>query len=346
MGINKPDTHLFLGLTIKTRMFRVITALALVSVCVAYSHHLDNHWAAFKKVHKKKYNLKEEESRRAIFENNVKRINDHNLHYDLGLISYRLGLNKFADMTNEEFRQHKGLQYNATATVRHGTPQNLESVKLPAEVDWRTKGYVTAVKNQGQCGSCWAFSATGALEGQHFAKTGKLVSLSEQQLVDCSGMYGNQGCNGGIMDQAFQYVRATGGLDTEESYSYTAKDGECRFNQNFIGTTLRNYVDVTYQDEKALEKAVATVGPVSVSIDASQASFSFYTSGIYDEPDCSSESLDHGVLVVGYGSEDGKDFWIVKNSWGSDWGEQGYIRMSRNKENQCGIATQASYPVV
>ena len=111
----------------------------------------------------KKYNLKEEESRRAIFENNVKRINDHNLHYDLGLISYRLGLNKFADMTNEEFRQHKGLQYNATATVRHGTPQNLESVKLPAEVDWRTKGYVTAVKNQGQCGSCWAFSALALL---------------------------------------------------------------------------------------------------------------------------------------------------------------------------------------
>ncbi|XP_041089807.1 procathepsin L-like, partial [Polyodon spathula] len=147
-------------------------------------------------------------------------------------------------------------------------------------------------------------------------------------------------------DQAFQYIKDNGGIDTEESYPYEAEDGKCRYSPQSIGATCSGYVDIPSGDENALQEAVATIGPISVAIDAGHISFQLYESGIYSEPECSSLDLDHGVLAVGYGSNKGKDYWLVKNSWGLSWGDNGYIMMSRNKNNQCGIATASSYPLV
>ncbi|KAM9777321.1 procathepsin L-like [Neosynchiropus ocellatus] len=293
----------------------------------------------------------EEVQRMKVWLDNRKFVIVHNLLADQGLKSYRLGMTHFADLENDEYRQLVSVgclrKFNASTPRGGSSYLRLPGLNgLPDTVDWRDKGYVTPVKDQKDCGSCWAFSTTGSLEGQHFRQTGQLVSLSEQQLVDCSGDFGNFGCGGGLMDNAFKYIQSNGGIDTEESYPYEARDGVCRFKPESIGAKCTGYVDVKQGDEDALKEAVATVGPVSVGIDASQISFQLYDSGVYDEPGCSSTDLDHGVLAVGYGTDSGKDYWLVKNSWGVSWGNKGYIQMSRNKNNQCGIVTAASYPLV
>merc|ERR1712088_644745 len=164
--------------------------------------------------------------------------------------------------------------------------------------------------------------------------------------VDWRPQFGNNGCNGGLMDNAFRYIKANGGVDTESSYPYEGHEDDCHFKRRDVGETDKGFVDIPAGSERALKKAVATVGPVSVAIDASHESFQFYSHGVYDEPECDPEGLDHGVLVVGYGTYEGDDFWLVKNSWSEHWGLDGYIRMARNKDNQCGIASCASYPLV
>lgn len=304
----------------------------------------DSDWQLWKSGHNKAYtDIHEEKVRYTIWQDNVRRITEFNQNSK----SLFLRMNHFGDMTNTEFRaQMNGYFSSSGKTKDSATFLTPNYAVIPDNVDWREHGYVSDVKNQGQCGSCWAFSTTGALEGQNFRKTGKMVTLSEQNLVDCSGTYGNQGCNGGLMDNAFKYVKANGGIDTEESYPYEGVQKKCRFQKENIGAEDTGFVDIEEGDEEALKNATATVGPISVAIDASHYSFQFYHSGVYDEVQCSSSQLDHGVLVVGYGTYNNQDYWLVKNSWGTGWGLNGYVRMSRNKNNQCGIASSASYPLV
>lgn len=223
---------------------------------------------------------------------------------------------------------------------------------LPKVVDWRTVGAVSEVKNQGDCGSCYAFAAAGAIEGQQFLrKSGPIQSLSAQNLIDCASIslfnlkYLNAGCDGGVVDEAYKYVKDNG-IDTEKIYPYRASNGICthHFHKNRIW--IRGFKDIPRGNELKLQEAIAKIGPISVAVDASQTSFQHYKSGIYNETDCSSETFDHSVLVVGYGEENGQEYYIVKNCWGKNWGENGYIRMPRNQNNHCSIASYANYPVL
>merc|ERR1719228_1147539 len=320
----------------------VICALALKASAFPFGNpDLDLEWEDFKQRYNKNYELDgEEQGRRMIWEDNLNFIGEHNAAAANGEHTYTVGMNQFGDWSTDEINKFFN-GYNASEQLK-GEVVNFENAKdNPSTVDWVNEGYVTGVKNQKACGSCWAFSATGSLEGQHYKKTGKLVSLSEQNLVDCDKL--DHGCLGGLMSHAFTYIKENNGIDTESSYPYTAKTGKkCLFKAEDVGATLQSYKSIPHGDEDALQRAVASVGPISVGIDAGHPSFQLYKKGIYYEPHCSSVRLDHGVLVIGYG----QDYWLVKNSWGTSWGMEGYIKMSRNRKNNCGIASQAVYPVV
>ncbi|XP_077211621.1 cysteine proteinase mucunain-like [Tasmannia lanceolata] len=296
--------------------------------------------------HGKAYNgLGEKEERFEIFKDNLRFIDDHNA----GNHSYKLGLNRFADLSNDEYRSMY-LGTKTDAKRRFTRPKSdrysfRQGEELPDSVDWRKKGAVAQVKDQGSCGSCWAFSTIAAVEGINKIVTGDLISLSEQELVDCDTSY-NQGCNGGLMDYAFQFIIENGGIDTEDDYPYKASDSRCdTYRKNAKVVTIDAYEDVPPNDEKALQKAVVNQ-PISVAIEAGGRAFQLYQSGVFTGR-CGTE-LDHGVAAVGYGTENGKDYWIVRNSWGESWGEAGYLRMERNlagtNTGKCGIAMEASYP--
>jgi len=329
----------------------VAVVFLLVAGCLARPD-LDEDWESFKARYEKAYESDEVElMRRGVWEENYLFMEEHNAAYAAGLESYSVGENKYNDLQSPEFdRLMKGLHSDEENRSDNPVwaPRNQAN---PPQADWRPKGFVTPVKDQKQCGSCWAFSATGSLEGQTFNKTKKLVSLSEQNLVDCAAKEGNHGCMGGLMDYAFKYVKDNGGIDTEASYPYTAKTGkQCLFNKTNIGATLVSWRDVKTGSEEDLESAVAQVGPISVGIDAAHKGFQMYKEGVYYSAMCSSKRLDHGVLAVGYGSRMvgsfKQEYWIVKNSWGESWGSKGYIYMAKGLNNMCGIATQASFPIV
>lgn len=272
-------------------------------------------------------------------------IDEHNK--DADKYGYTLEVNPYTDLTAEEFAAvYNGYKMAPLTNSTRGSFKASRNFVAADTKDWRDDGAVTPVKNQGQCGSCWSFSATGSLEGQHFLNTKELVSLSEQNLMDCSTAEGDHGCKGGLMDDAFKYIIKNGGIDTEESYPYQAHDERCRFKEADVGATMTSYQDIARGDVDALMQAIDQIGPISVAMDASRPAFHAYKNGVYSDRTCSSTKLDHGVLAVGYGTYEGTPYFLVKNSWGTAWGKEGYFMIERSEANMCGLATQASYPIV
>ncbi|XP_047990563.1 procathepsin L-like [Leguminivora glycinivorella] len=329
-----------------------ILLVFVVTTAIADDFHDDlTSFEKFKQEHNKRYKSAVEEMHRLQnYVHNQMKIMEHNHRFEQGQVSYKLKLNQYSDLDDEEFQRN---MFGALPDIDddfslYDPDFNLHMsafTDLPDYVDWRERGAVTEVKTQGECGSCWAFSATGALEGQVFIKTNRLISLSEQNLIDCTGNYKCHGCRSGWTNNAFQYIKDNGGIDTEASYPYEGRNGQCRYNPNNVGTTNKGYVKLP-RDEDKLKEAVATIGPISVTIN-SLPSIRHYEDGVYYDEDCSPDKHDHAVLVVGYGTDEyGGDYWIVKNSWGKSWGRHGYVKMARNRDNNCGIASKASYPLV
>ncbi|KAH9742315.1 cysteine proteinase [Citrus sinensis] len=286
----------------------------------------------------------EKAMRLKIFKQNLEYIEKANKE---GNRTYKLGTNEFSDLTNEEFRAsytgyNRPVPSLSRQSSRPSTFKYQNVTDVPTSIDWRKKGAVTHIKNQGNCGSCWAFSAVAAVEGITQITGGKLIELSEQQLVDCST--DNNGCSGGLMDKAFEYIIENKGLATEADYPYQQEQGTCdEQKEKAAAATIGKYEDLPKGDEHALLQAV-TKQPVSV-FEASGQAFRFYERGVLNA-ECGN-NCDHGVAVVGFGTaeeEDGANYWLIKNSWGETWGESGYIRILRD-EGLCGIATEASYPV-
>jgi len=283
-------------------------------------------------------NQSDKEYRMGVFGQNLSKVKAHDENQKA---TYKLGLNRFADLTPEEFSiQYTGLKRDSKKAK---AVRNLRTsfVNAPAAKDWTSTDAVTGVKDQGQCGSCWAFSTTGALEGLYYINNASQRSFSEQQLMDCSSSYGNMSCNGGLMDFAFEYAQTTGVTD-ESNYPYTARDGyTCETYNITNGFKIGSYVDVD-NSQTALRNAIAE-RPVSVAINANP--IQLYTSGIFNDWSCS-DQIDHGVLGVGYGTEGGQDFFKIKNSWGGSWGESGYFRVARSDSGSgiCGCTSSASYP--
>ncbi|KAI4343018.1 hypothetical protein MLD38_027568 [Melastoma candidum] len=287
------------------------------------------------------YKDEEEKQRRSrIFNDNVKFIEEFNHRND---VTYELAVNKFADLTKEEFL---ATYANLKVEARPSPSSNANRFRyenftdIPETMDWRSKGAVTPIRDQGRCGSCWAFSAVAAIEGITKIKTGKLTPLSVKQLVDCD--HGNKGCDGGLESPAFKYVKDNGGLMAEDSYPYNEEDGTCDLRGTPVAK-ITGYEYVTKNDEKALLKAVANQ-PVSIAVDGTL--LQLYRRRVFNGP-CHTD-LNHAITAVGYGTEGRKKYWLMKNSWGEDWGEDGYLRIARDVEagtGLCGLAMDASYPV-
>ncbi|XP_064203269.1 digestive cysteine proteinase 1-like [Anguilla rostrata] len=297
----------------------------------------------FKETFQRRYgDEKEHEDRERSFVHNLRFVHSMNR---AGL-SYSLGLNHLSDRTPEELALLRGSRRGKTPNRGRPFPQELyESVQVPDSLDWRLYGAVTPVKDQAICGSCWSFATTGAIEGALFMKTGSLVVLSQQMLMDCTWGFGNNACDGGEEWRAYEWIIKHGGIATMESYgAYMGMNGFCHHNQSEMTARMRSYTNVTSGDANALKVALFKQGPVAVSIDAGHRSFVFYNNGVYFEPACGNktEDLDHAVLAVGYGALNGEPYWLVKNSWSTYWGNDGYVLMSM-KDNNCGVATDATY---
>jgi len=301
------------------------------------SSPVESAWTHWKQTQGKSYgNNSEEQYRFGVFTENFNKVNKWNKSGELA----KLALNQFADLTQVEFKNIY-LGYKKPAFMKSNMVARFSTENLKSSVNWVTAGAVGAVKDQGQCGSCWAFSAVAATESANYLQRhlSSVPSYSEQQLVDCAGSYGNMGCNGGLMDQAFEYIKSHP-LANESDYPYTARDGTCSYSS---GTgSVSAYTDVTPNSPDQL-RAALNQQPVSVAIEADTYVFQLYSTGVITSSGCG-QQLDHGVTAVGYGSENGTEYFLVRNSWGASWGEQGYVKIGASSSNVCGILSQPSFP--
>ncbi|XP_065204943.1 procathepsin L-like [Planococcus citri] len=319
-----------------------------------YGTDFDDHernlhqWNSYKVQFNKMYESAEHDQKRMkIYMHNLERIAKHNEHYDKGEVTYKLGVNQFVDMTSEEFEKlylvsKTGSNFAQHKNLRVISPLLSKAQTIPNHVNWVHEGAVTKIKDQGKCGSCWAFAAVGLLEGHFYLKNKVLEDLSPQNLMDC--VRSAHGCEGGTVPKALEYVKENG-IATEEEYPYEAKNGTCRYarNEHDSSRTIEKYSQVTPLDEMELKVAVSA-GPVQCSMAVSDSGFRFYEYGIYDSKNCSQETTNHTLVIVGYGTtkHTKQDYWLVKNSWGVTWGEQGYMRVARGK-NVCAIESDNIY---
>ena len=321
----------------KKHFIKMFALLASLASCAYYLQHEEKSFLSWMRSTNQFYTGDEYQTRFGIFLANSRLVKEHNAANK----KFTLSLNKFAAYTPAEYKALLGFKMDLAKrkAVKTQRKSNADSV------DWRDKGVVNGIKDQAQCGSCWAFSAVQAAESANAISSGTLPSYSEQNLVDCVTKC--SGCNGGLMTEAYDHIisEQNGQFNLESDYKYTAVDGTCKFSQYSPVGKISRYTNIVEGDEDDLAAKVEQYGPVAVAIDASSYSFQLYSGGIYDEPSCSSYSLDHGVGCVGFGSENGTKYWIVRNSWGTSWGEKGYIKMLW-KDNQCGIATMATIPFV
>jgi cathepsin L len=341
-------------------MFRLIVSIALLSASVSAT--LMDRFYLWAETHKITVPEGEHEFLHLLtnWKNNDRIIEETNAKN----LTYTLGHNAFSGMSSEEFAEHMHFGLNRELIASSASPalRGFDSaVSVPASVDWRTQGAVTPVKDQGQCGSCWSFSTTGALEGIYAIKRANLVSFSEQQLVDCDYIRAggtSLGCNGGDMGSAMEWIGKNNGLCTEQAYPYfsgtTKTNGACQKSCSVVsGSDISTTVSVSANSDNAMMTALAQQ-PVSVAIEADQSSFQLYKSGVFTGS-CGT-NLDHGVLLVGYGNMNGLDYYIMKNSWSTSWGSQGYMYMGKGVDatgkpynggkGQCGVLMQGVYPVL
>ncbi|CAO1331060.1 unnamed protein product [Diamesa serratosioi] len=332
----------------------IVVAISLATYSVFVVGDLSSiEWDKFRMKYNKSYQNEMETTKRYnIFTDNLQIINEHNLKHDVNESSYKLTINEYTDRTSKEVQlygttQSGGVYHNYSEFYYGEYFYKEHSAEAPDEIDWRLKGAVTNVKNQLPCGSCWAFAAAGALEGQYFKKTGKLISLSAQNLVDCSTWIGNIGCDGGSLAFSFIHIMSQGGIESEASYPYEGVDGKCRFNHTNVEMTCLGVGHLYDEDEESLKKLVANIGPTSVMIKVNE-NLQHYDSGIYYVPDWQSSKIYHAMLIVGYGTDYGtkQDYWLIKNSFGSNWGDNGYMKIARNRDNNCGIVNLVSYPLI
>lgn len=321
--------------------FIAVLLLAVVVVSARY----ESEWEGFKAAYRKTYSSDDEEAlRQAIFANNFDEVKQHNYEYSLGLTTFTMAINHLSDLTFEEVEeQYMGVNYADNNVTYEESNAVVDAEDLPASVDWRKEGVVTPVKNQGRCGSCWAFSVTGAIEGIMAIVNGPLVSLSEQNLIDCSHSYGCYGCNGCWPEHAFQYVIANKGIDTERSYPYQGVNHNCRYDAENRGAEISSYTMLPTNNEMTLTAAIVKQ-PVSITIQATR-KFMQYHKGIFFDATCNNR-LNHAVLAVGYDEDPLGKYYIVKNQWGTTWGLSGYVWMARGRMNNCGVATHAIVPLV